>query len=72
MKPSAACRKALRQAGYRIPPGEVTRRFFGPGTRDAIRSYQQDHALPVNGAADPATLASLAAFFAAGSRRGPG
>jgi|GEM_PF-6968178 len=53
--------EALGQAGYRIPQGEATRRFFGPGTRDAIRRYQQDHALPVNGAADPATLTSLAA-----------
>ena len=53
--------ESLGQAGYLIPPGEITRRFFGPGTRNAVRSYQQDHALPVNGATDPATLASLAA-----------
>ena len=52
---------ALRQAGYRIPQGEAARRFFGPGTRAAIRRYQQDHALPVNGRADPATLASVPA-----------
>jgi hypothetical protein len=51
----------LRQAGYRIPPGEAARRFFGPGTRDAVRRYQQDHGLPINGAAGPATLASLTA-----------
>jgi large repetitive protein len=52
--------ESLGQAGYPIPPGEITRRFFGPGTRNAVRSYQQDHALPVSGAADPATLTSLA------------
>ena len=53
--------EALRQAGYQIPQGEATRRFFGPGTRDAITRYQQDHALPVNGRADQATLTSLSA-----------
>ncbi len=52
---------ALRQAGYRIPQGEATRRFFGPGTRATIRQYQQDHALPASGRADPATLTSLTA-----------
>ena len=53
--------EALRQAGYPIPQGETARRFFGRGTRDAVRRYQQDHALPVDGRADPATLTSLAA-----------
>ena len=52
---------ALRQAGYRIPQGEAARRFFGPGTRNAITQYQQDHALPVDGRADPATLTLLTA-----------
>jgi peptidoglycan hydrolase-like protein with peptidoglycan-binding domain len=53
--------QSLGQAGYPIPLGEITRRFFGPSTRNAVRSYQQDHALPVSGAADPGTLVSLAA-----------
>ena len=52
---------ALCQAGYRIPQSEAARRFFGPGTRNAITQYQQDHALPVDGRADPATLALLTA-----------
>ena len=55
---------ALRQAGYRIPQGEAARRFFGPGTRAAIRQYQQDHALPASGRADPATVTSLTASSA--------
>lgn len=53
---------ALRQAGYRIPQGEAARKFFGPGTRAAITQYQQDQSLPVNGRADPATMASLTAL----------
>ena len=53
--------EALSKAGYQIPQGETARQFFGPATRDAVLRYQQDHALPVTGCADQATLTLLSA-----------
>jgi glycosidase len=49
----------LSKHGLRIPSSEVSRTFFGPGTRDAVVRWQRAHGLPVTGIVDEVTNATL-------------
>lgn len=51
--------RILQQKGFHIPNAELQRRFFGPGTRDAVRDYQESQNLRVTGEVDAATMAKL-------------
>jgi peptidoglycan hydrolase-like protein with peptidoglycan-binding domain len=65
----------LRLRGYGVSPSEITRAFFGPGTRAALRRWQQDHRLPTTGILDAETAAGLvvtAARAAAATPAGAG
>jgi hypothetical protein len=50
---------ALARAGIDAPASEVARKFFGPGTRQAVQLLQQKQALPITGEVDGATHAAL-------------
>ena len=55
----------LRQRGFDVPAAEVERRFFGPGTREAVTTFQRANGLKVTGAVDAATEAALGGASAA-------
>jgi hypothetical protein len=50
---------ALARAGLEVPEAEVKRRFFGPGTRQAVQLLQRRHELEETGEVDDATAARL-------------
>lgn len=52
----------LIQNGFVIPPPEVNRKFFGQGTRQAVRRFQQAKDLPITGSIDPQTSGAIAAL----------
>ena len=56
----------LRRQGHELPESELSRAFFGPATREAVRRVQLEHGLTSHGAVDAATDAVLGA---AASRR---
>jgi hypothetical protein len=49
----------LAKHGLAIPSSEVTRAFFGPGTRDAVMRWQRTHGLPSTGIINERTNATL-------------
>jgi hypothetical protein len=51
----------LIQHGFVIPQPEVNRKFFGQGTRQGVRRFQQANALPITGSVDDGTYAAMAA-----------
>ena len=51
--------RKLIEHGLAVPPSEVDRAFFGPGTRYAVLEWQRKHGLPVSGIADERTKATL-------------
>jgi len=50
---------ALARAGLEVPEAEAKRRFFGPGTRQAVQLLQRRHGLEETGEVDDATAARL-------------
>jgi hypothetical protein len=55
----AALHRQLSALGIAVPDSEVERRFFGPGTQQAVREFQRRNRLPVTGTVDEATAAAL-------------
>ena len=55
----------LRQRGVDVPAAEAERRFFGPGTREAVTTFQRANGLKVTGVVDAATEAALGGASAA-------
>lgn len=51
--------RQLKEHGFDVPPSEVDRKFFGPGTREAVRTYQQRNGLKITGILDPETTAAI-------------
>ena len=51
----------LVKLGYDLPPTERDESRFGPGTVQAVRSFQEAHELPVTGVVDEATAAAITA-----------
>src|SRR5580698_10037445 len=49
----------LTAKGFKIPTGETSGRFFGPGTRLAITAFQSAQGLGKTGQADAQTVALL-------------
>jgi hypothetical protein len=62
---AASVHERLQTHGYEVSSDEIDRRFFGPGTRTALRQFQIDHDLPPNGLVDGPTGAALAALLVA-------
>ena len=52
---------SLLQQGVQVPESEVNRRFFGPGTRQALQAIQTANKLPPTGVLDAATAAAISA-----------
>ncbi len=50
---------ALARAGLEVPEAEVKRRFFGPGTRQAVQLLQRRHGLEETGEVDDVTATRL-------------
>jgi len=42
----------LRRQGHELPESELSRAFFGPGTREAVRQVQLQHGLQAHGVVD--------------------
>jgi hypothetical protein len=55
----ARLHQQLKDSGFDVPPAEVSRRTFGPGTREALRRYQRQRGLPLSGEVDDRTKAAL-------------
>ena len=51
----------LLALGIAVPDSEVERRFFGPGTQEAVREFQRRNRLAVTGTVDEPTAAAIAA-----------
>lgn len=51
--------EALRHYGFTAPTEEIKRKFFGPGTREAVLACQRQHGWEVTGAVDATTAALL-------------
>jgi glycosidase len=51
--------RKLIQHGFEIPPSELDRGFFGPGTRNAVLQWQRDHGLPTTGTVEERTKVTL-------------
>jgi glycosidase len=51
--------RKLAKHGFEIPPSEVERSFFGPGTRNAVVQWQRNHGLPITGIVEEHTNANL-------------
>src|SRR5262245_59656084 len=49
----------LRDNRFDVPEAERARRFFGPGTREAVRKFQAQHRLKPTGIVDERTAAGL-------------
>lgn len=49
----------LAQRRFHIPRDEVSRAYFGPGTRQAVIQFQRDAGLPFTGIADERTISAL-------------
>jgi hypothetical protein len=70
--------RRLSALGIAVPDSEVERRFFGPGTQQAVREFQRRNRLPVTGTVDQATAAAIDAAHrvrppeAAEQQPGPG
>jgi peptidoglycan hydrolase-like protein with peptidoglycan-binding domain len=60
----SALHDKLSRAGLDPPASEVTRNFFGPGTRQAIQQLQHQQGLRVTGEVDASTHAALAGVVA--------
>ena len=50
----------LREQGFEIPASEAEAGLFGPATRKAVRAFQKQHSLKVNGVVDEATAEAIA------------
>src|SRR5262249_22081183 len=55
----AGLHQALSALGLSIPDAETKRRFFGPATREAVRTFQQRRGLKVTGEVDASTASHL-------------
>jgi len=53
--------RELTKSGFEIPPSEIQRAFFGPGTRGAIMQWQRSHGLPATGIVDEQTNTTIEA-----------
>ncbi len=51
--------KELQALGFELPESEVSRSFYGQGTRDAVYQFQKDNDLPASGIVDQETAAKL-------------
>jgi hypothetical protein len=61
--------RRLSALGIAVPDSEVERRFFGPGTQQAVREFQRrQRLLPETGTVDEATAAALDAAHRARPR----
>jgi peptidoglycan hydrolase-like protein with peptidoglycan-binding domain len=49
----ALLHQRLKQLDFKIPQAEIERRFFGPATRQAVRSWQIANKLDPSGVVDP-------------------
>jgi peptidoglycan hydrolase-like protein with peptidoglycan-binding domain len=49
----------LRQRGFDLPVAEVERRFYGPGTQEAVNAFQRAYGLKVTGSVDVAMETAL-------------
>src|SRR5712691_3937442 len=56
----ARLHEQLAARGFSLSPEEVSSKFFGPATRDAVRQYQTQHELEATGEVDETTAALLA------------
>src|SRR6476661_2090854 len=57
----ARLHQALAQRGYPVAAQEVKRKFFGPGTREALLEFQKRQRLDPTGTVDAKTAAVLSA-----------
>ena len=57
----AGLHQALAQRGYPVSAQEVKRKFFGPGTREALLEFQKRQRLDATGTVDAKTAAALSA-----------
>lgn len=61
----ALLQSELRQIGYAVPEGEAKAQSFGPGTTEAVRSFQKSHQLEETGEVDSITAGRMTLEFAA-------
>ena len=54
-----AVHSRLAALGYEVPASEVEREFFGPGTRQAVRAYQDRQGLTATGEVDETTRTAI-------------
>ncbi len=52
-----------------VPESEVERKFFGPGTQQAVREFQRRNRLPVTGTVDERTAAAMDAAHSISPRK---
>ena len=57
----AVLHQCLAQRGYPVSAQDVTRKFFGPGTREALLEFQKRQRLDATGTVDAKTAAALSA-----------
>lgn len=55
----ARLHEALGQHGFAVPTEEIKRKFYGPGTREAVCNCQKQHGLVVTGEVDVTTATLL-------------
>ena len=55
----ARLHEQLQQHNFEVPASEVGRKFFGPGTREAVLACQREHGFACTGAADESTTTLL-------------
>src|SRR3954449_10522047 len=48
----AALHQRLKELGFEVPQAEIERRFFGPATRQGVRSWQIEKELDPSGVVD--------------------
>lgn len=54
----------LTALGFDVPEDEISRAFFGQGTRDAVYKFQQDNGLPASGIVNQETADKLSEMSA--------
>ena len=49
----------LKQLGFKIAGNDVQRKYFGPGTKEAVEAFQKRKKLPITGIVDKRTAARI-------------